>query len=49
MDYELIDREGYYHYMNRRDIADALRKTLKEVELQLKRTRRKRRRVCARQ
>jgi hypothetical protein len=31
MDYELIDREGYYHYMNRRDIADALRKTLQEV------------------
>ncbi len=31
MDYELIDKAGYYHYMNRRDIADALRKTLKEV------------------
>ncbi len=31
MDYELIDREGYYSTMNRRDIADALRSTLHEV------------------
>ncbi|HRK77440.1 MAG TPA: hypothetical protein PLQ95_02775 [Thiobacillus sp.] len=28
MDFELIDKEGYYHYMNRRDIADTLRKVL---------------------
>ncbi len=32
MDYELIDKEGDYSTMNRRDIADALRVTLKEVE-----------------
>lgn len=31
MDFELIDKEGYYHYMNRRDIADALRKILTTV------------------
>ena len=28
MDYELIEKDGYYTTMNRRDIADALRKTL---------------------
>ena len=28
MDYELVDREGYYLQMNRRDIADALREYL---------------------
>ena len=26
MDYELIDKDGYYSILNRRDIADALRK-----------------------
>jgi len=31
MDFELIDKDGYYHYMNRRDIADALRKVLTSV------------------
>lgn len=31
MDYELLDRDGYYQFMNRRDIADALRLALKEV------------------
>lgn len=31
MDFELIDKEGYYHHMNRRDIADALRKVLKTI------------------
>lgn len=31
MDYELIDKEGYYSTMNRRDIADVLRTTLNEV------------------
>lgn len=29
MDYELVDKEGLYHTMNRRDIANALRATLK--------------------
>ncbi len=29
MDYELIDKDGYYNIMNRRDIADALRKCVK--------------------
>ncbi|MFD0320296.1 hypothetical protein [Lysobacter gummosus] len=31
MDYELLDKDGYYQIMNRRDIADALRRTLKEI------------------
>lgn len=31
MDYELIDRDGYYQHMNRRDIADALRTALAGV------------------
>lgn len=31
MDFEIINKEGYYHYMNRRDIADTLRKVLKTV------------------
>ena len=29
MDYELIDSQGYYSILNRRDIADSLRATLK--------------------
>lgn len=31
MDYELIDKYGYYTTMNRRDIADALRRCLSEA------------------
>lgn len=31
MDYELIEKEGYYTTMNRRDIADALRATLEKI------------------
>ncbi|CAI3802556.1 hypothetical protein [Rheinheimera sp. MM224] len=31
MDYELVDSDGYYHYMNRRNIADALRSYVKSV------------------
>lgn len=31
MDYELIDRDGYYITMNRRDIADALRACVQQT------------------
>ncbi|WP_300675334.1 hypothetical protein [Desulfoluna sp.] len=31
MDFELIDKNGYYTYMNRRDIADGLRNALENV------------------
>ena len=31
MDYELVDKEGHYQTMNRRDIANALRATVKEA------------------
>jgi hypothetical protein len=31
MDYELIEKDGYYSIMNRRDIADALRACLKKA------------------
>ena len=31
MDYELVDKDGYYSILNRRNIADALRVVVKEV------------------
>jgi len=31
MDYELVDKDGYYSFLNRRNIADALRDVVKEV------------------
>ena len=31
MDYELIDKDGCYSFLNRRNIADALRAVIKEV------------------
>lgn len=31
MDYELVDKDGYYSFLNRRDIADALRAVFKDV------------------
>ena len=32
MDYELVEKNGYYTTMNRRDIADALRKCIGEIK-----------------